>query len=65
VKPEPMLTEGSVIDKINAQFEQTSSVYVAGLKRMEDFREEITSDLNELQGRADAIKDKFRKFVSA
>jgi shikimate 5-dehydrogenase len=47
------LTEGSVIEKIEAQYEKTSATLVNGLNTMMDFKEEIKRDLDELADKAE------------
>lgn len=42
----------------------TSSTLVKGLKIMEDFKQEVSNDLNEISEKAEAIKEKFRKFAA-
>jgi hypothetical protein len=54
-----------VIDQLNKQYEKTSSSLVNGLKKLEDFKQEISIDLIDLVERADVIKQKFRKFVES
>jgi len=54
--------EGYVIERIEAQYEKTSASLVSGLRRMNDFREDIRKELTDLVLKAESIKDKCKKF---
>lgn len=56
------LDEGTVVEKIEAQYGATSSILVNGLSTMNDFREEIKKDLHYLNETALAIRSKFKQF---
>ncbi len=53
------------IEQIELNFQHTQAEVTQGIKKLEDFKREVSQDLIDLYQRADIIKEKFTKFAKA